>query len=47
MCEIGSLVEHFSDSQVSDLDTVFLGQEHVDGLDVSVQDLVGVQVLKA
>ena len=39
------LVEYFSDTQISNFDAVVLGEEHVDGLDVAVEHLVGVEVV--
>jgi hypothetical protein len=47
MSKVSSLVEHFSYTQVTYLDLVFFGQKHVDGLDVSVQDLVSMEVLES
>ena len=45
MCHICTLIQLPSDAQVSYLDCVILCQEHVDCLDVTVQDSVDVQVL--
>lgn len=41
------LGEALGDSEVSDLDLVGFAEEHVDGLDISVEDLEGVQVVEA
>jgi len=47
MRKVRSLVQHLSHPQVSNLYLVIFGEEHVDGFDVSVEDLVGVEVLQA
>ena len=47
VCEIRSLIQHLRHTEVPNLDLVLFGQEHVYGLDVSVQNLVSVQVLNA
>ena len=45
--KVGCLVEHLSHAQVAYLNLILLRQKHVDGLDVSVEDLVAVQVVHA
>ena len=47
MCHVGGVIEFSSDTKVTNLDLVILSQEHVDGLDISVQNAVGVQILEA
>ena len=46
MCEISCLIQHLSNSKISYLDPIILCQKHVDSLDVSVEDLVSMEVLK-
>ena len=47
MSKVGSLVEHLGHSQISNLDLVILSEEHIDGLNITMQNLVCVEVLHA
>ena len=45
--EIGCLVEELGHSQIPYLDLVVFREEHVDGFDVAMKDLVRMQILDA
>lgn len=45
--EVCCLVQHFRHAQVANLYAVILRQEHINCLDVSVQNFIGVQILNA
>ena len=44
MRHVGCLIKHFSNSQIADFNAIIFTKEHIDGLDIPVQNLVRVQV---
>lgn len=45
MGEIGCLIEHLGHSKISDFDLVILAQEHINGLDVPMQNFMRVKIV--
>ena len=44
---MSSLVQQLSNPQISDLNPIVFSEEHVNGLYISMENLIGVQVLEA